>query len=99
MTINTSVCARYRYADGWHIFDSEDLPGLYVASRDAEQAFNNVGQVIEGLFKLDHGIDIQIVPEVSVKEFLAAVAKDKMPSAEHPLILSDRRFQVMGAVA
>lgn len=99
MTVNTSICARYKFSEGWHIFDSDELPGLYVASRDPEQAFKNVAQVIEGLFKLDHGVEITVVPEMPVKEFLSRIASHDESNDDAPLVMSDRRFHVVGALA
>ena len=103
MTYKTSICAKYKHVDGWHVFQSEDLPGLYVASRDAEKAFDDVSLSIETLIKLDEGIECTAVPEVSFKDFVKAMHAsndDDIGDFEHsPPVLSDRRFCVIGLAA
>ena len=57
MTLKTSVHVHYELVDGWHVFRSEDVDGLYIASPDRERAFNDVAPAIEMLMKLNKGID------------------------------------------
>ena len=40
-----------------HVFTSDDVYGLYVASRDAREAFSNVAPAIGLLVKLNEGIN------------------------------------------
>ena len=35
-----TIRAQYRFVDGYHVFTSEDVRGLYVASKDAREAFD-----------------------------------------------------------
>lgn len=98
MTIETSICAKYKNVDGWHIFESDAMPGLYVASKDAEAAYADVGPSIELLFKLDEGIDCKATPELSYREFVAAM-KPHHYDRDMSLVLSDKRFFVTGAMA
>jgi hypothetical protein len=92
----TSICAKYKSVDGWHIFDSDDLPGLYVASRDAVTAYEDVAPAIEALIDLDEGIKVEAKPELSLAEFLESL-KGEVP--EQPLVMSDKRFSVESMIA
>lgn len=98
MTVETSICAKYKHVDGWHIFQSDAMPGLYVASKDPEKAYADIGPSIELLFKLTEGIDCKATPELSYREFVEALTSNS-PSANKPLVLSDKRFFVTGATA
>lgn len=98
MTVETSICAKYKTVDGWHIFESDDLPGLYIASKDAERAYNDIGPAIEKLIRLDEGLAVKVSAEKSYREFLNAVKQDDGVT-ETALVLSDKRFVVAGAVA
>ncbi len=98
MTAKTSICARYKHADGWHVFQSDDLPGLYVASKDAERAYNDIAPSIELLIKLNEGITCKAIPELSYREFVAAFRRDD-EEPDMALVMSDKRFVVTGATA
>lgn len=89
MTAKSSICVTYLNLDGWHVFRSPDLPGLYVASQDAGAAFNDVGPSIQMLLKLDLGIDCKVVPETPLREFLAA---RHSKSRDGGVVLESRRF-------
>ena len=93
----TSICVRYKCVDDWHVFQSEEVPGLYIASRDARLAFEDVAPAIKLLMKLNEGVDCEVVPEASFKEFIAA-ARDHEDAEQAPLVLSNKRF-VLSAVA
>ena len=101
MTAKTSICAKYKHVAGWHIFQSDDLPGMYVASKDAERAYNDITTSIELLMKLDEGIEVKVVPELSFREFIAAVrhTHDEDEDDMSPIVLSDKRFFMTGAIA
>ncbi len=43
----------YKFQDDWHVFTSEQLPGLYVASRYYDIAFNDVQVSVDMLVQLD----------------------------------------------
>jgi hypothetical protein len=92
----TSICAKYKSVDGWHIFDSDDLPGLYVASRDAATAYKDVAPAIVTLIELDEGIKVEARAELSLSEFLESV-KGEVP--EQHLVMSDKRFSVESMIA
>ena len=60
----------YRNQDGWHLFTSGQVPGLFVASPDLKTAFDDVPKVLFMLMKLDHGIDCVVLPKLDYDEFL-----------------------------
>lgn len=102
MSKTTSICVRYKHAEGWHVFQSDELPGLLVANKDARIAFDDVGPSIKMLLKLDEGIDCNVIQEMSFEEFLnVARGKAALPESEgdRPLVLSDKRFMVVPLAA
>ena len=44
-----TIAVKYRFIDGYHVFTSEDVKGLHVASKDAKKAFDSVSEVLEEL--------------------------------------------------
>lgn len=70
-----AISTHYKLVDGWHVFQSDELPGLYVASMDAERAFNDVGPSIELLMKLNHGVKLSARPELPFLDFLDSADK------------------------
>lgn len=94
----TSICVKYKYADGWHVFASDDLPGLYVASEDGERAFNDIPRAIEMLLKLDEGISCKATPEMTFKQFLAALKREEQ-QVRPELLMSDQRYLLQPANA
>lgn len=92
--MTTSICVSYKCADDWHVFSSDDLPGLYVASKVAKVAFEDVATSIEKLILLNENIHIKAVPELSFKQFI-----EKIEGAEVDdiLVLSDKRFIIREA--
>ena len=100
MTIAKTICARYKGVDGWHIFDSDEMPGLFVASRDPSTAFKDLAPAIEMLFKLDEGITCTAFPEATLEEFLEALkGQTHADEATKALVMEDKRFIVSGTVA
>lgn len=84
----TSICVNYKFAEDWHVFASDDLPGLYVASKHSEIAFRDVATAIEKLVFLDEGVTCKATPEMSFKEFVELT----QPSDDEILELHDKRF-------
>ncbi|HUP90955.1 MAG TPA: hypothetical protein VM074_01810 [Solimonas sp.] len=100
----TSVHVAYKQVDGWHVFSSEKMPGLYVASKNAAKAFNDVAKAIEMLVELNANAKCKAVPEMTFSEFLRkrrvepahlkatrGRAKRTAPS-RRPLTMTDQRF-------
>ncbi len=44
---------KYKCVEGWHILESDDLPGFYIANRDFGLAIAAVQPAIEKLRRLD----------------------------------------------
>lgn len=92
----SSVGVRYKSTlDGWHVFTSDELPGLYVASQDAETAYNDVAPSIETLLSLDEGIDCCIRPEVPFAQFVSML-KTHIPAHR---FLSEQRYAILPKAA
>lgn len=68
-----TICVRYRYVDGYHVFTSSDVSGLYVASRNSEKAFKQVAPSLEKLMKLNDDIDCTVEYAQSYSEFVRAI--------------------------
>src|ERR1700687_5244739 len=57
-----AIRVNYRFVDGYHIYTSEDVYGLYVANRDATKAYAAVGPSLEKLIQLNEGISCRVEP-------------------------------------
>lgn len=92
--MTTSICVSHKYVEDWHVFSSDDLPGLYVASKDARIAFEDVATSIEKLVLLNESLHIKAAPEMSFKQFL-----EKIEGAvvDDILVLEDKRFIIREA--
>ncbi|MEZ5932295.1 MAG: hypothetical protein R3F54_10135 [Alphaproteobacteria bacterium] len=82
-----TIVVQYQYRDGYHIFTSEDVDGLYVASTNQETAYNSIAQSIETLIRHNEGISCSVEPALSFKEFVRA--KDDQIAAH---IMVSRNF-------
>lgn len=91
----TSICVSHKFTEDWHVFSSDDLPGLYVASRNSEVAFKDVGNAIEKLLMLNEGITCKAVPELTFKEFLELSEAD---NEDEIIVLEDKRFSLIREV-
>lgn len=94
MTIQTSIEVDYKFAEDWHVFSSEALPGLYVASRNAETAYSDVPVAIQKLLFLDEGLDCVVKPEQSFREFIAKTQED-----DGTLAMKNKRFGIVREMA
>jgi hypothetical protein len=80
MTQQTSameVVVNRRAKDGFYVYTSNLLPGLYVASRDDQVAYRDVLESIKKLFLLDFGISVQVVPMESYEQFIAQIPPEE----------------------
>ena len=90
----TTILTTYKNAEGWHVFMSDDLPGLYVASRDLSVAYDDVARSIQLLLKLDEGLDCTVSPELPLQEFIAFA--HGVSSDWDDVVKTNRRFVVSG---
>ena len=67
----------YSFREDFHIFTSADVPGLYVASKDAEEAFKDLPASIELLAKLNDEVDCSVQPVLSYAEFVETMKADE----------------------
>lgn len=95
-TVRTTISTTYKHVDGWHVFASDELAGLYVASKDLATAFRDVAPSIQALLKLDEGIDCMVAPEVPFDEWLAAVRGVASDFDDH--VPTRRRFVVYSGI-
>ena len=68
--IRTSINVKYKFARGWHVFESDDVLGLYVAHRDAKKCFDDVQKIAANLLKVNEGSDYRVVSELSFDQFI-----------------------------
>lgn len=98
MSTRTTITVRYKFVDDWHVFQSDQVPGLYVASRDSKAAYEDVGPSIKLLMKLNEGVECDVAPELPFREFIASL-RDSEGTIEAPLVMSNKRFVLSGAHA
>lgn len=93
----TSISVDYKHVDGWHVFSSSEVAGLYVASQDPERAYNDVACSIRMLLKLNEGLECDVVNELSFPDFVKAQHAAKGTKAVthiRPYHLSSQRYAV-----
>ena len=55
--IQTQVKVHKHMRDSWHVYTCDQLPGLYVASKDHRIAYEDVPFAIRELIRLDFGLE------------------------------------------
>jgi hypothetical protein len=79
----STITVDYRIIDGWHVFTSADVRGLYVANENQEAAFNAVGATIETLLQLNENVRVEVRPAITFSRFLEQMkgrSSQAMPS-------------------
>lgn len=71
MDVSTSIEVSYKHVDGWHIFQSREMPGFYVSNRDPKVAFESIGPTIEKLVELDTGVSCKAFADVPLQQFIS----------------------------
>ncbi len=73
MTTGTTTLIEIEYfeRDGWHVFSSHHIPGLYVAHTNLQTAYDDVATSIEMCIKLNLDIDVEVEPLVAFEDFMA----------------------------
>lgn len=72
MTKATMVEIGYGCVDGYHLFTSHEIKGLFIGSSDCEKAFHDVANAIQILMKANHDIDCTAQPMQTFEEFVEA---------------------------
>jgi hypothetical protein len=70
MAGQAAIRVNYRFIDGYHVYTSDDVYGLYVANRDAQAAYDAVGPSLEKLISLNEKIDCRVEPVLTFSELL-----------------------------
>ncbi len=76
MSGTAAIRVGYRFIDGYHVYTSEDVYGLYVANRDPRVAYQAVAPSLEKLILLNEGISCRVEPALTFSE--------PVRSARHP---------------
>jgi hypothetical protein len=93
MASSTSIEITYKVIEGFHIFEAEKMPGLYIAHRDARRAYRAVGPAIEKLIELDTGMSCRAEPDAPFEAFISKARADLTCAAAH------QRFNVFKQAA
>ena len=72
----TAIQVTYRFIDGYHVYTSDDVYGLYVAHQDPQKAYEAIAPSLEKLIKLNEGIVCRVEPTLTYSELVC--------SAQHP---------------
>lgn len=70
---STEVRVRRQSRDGWFVYTSDELPGLFVASQDDQAAYNDLPKSIQALIKLDLGIECSVTHRIAYAEFVSQI--------------------------
>jgi hypothetical protein len=91
-SIEGTILVDYRVVDGWHVFTSKQVRGLYVANPDQRLAYEAVGPSIEKLLELNERVSASVRPALPFDAFLRRVrehfdAPNIMPGTPQPFII------------
>lgn len=78
----TTVAVHYRNVDGYHLFTSQEVKGLYVGGSNLEKVFEDVSSVIEVLMLANHKVACKVTPLMTFAEFLDAATDGKQTKAD-----------------
>jgi hypothetical protein len=92
----TAVNVKYQHRDGWHIFTSPEIPGLYIASKDPRSAYEDVPVAVKRLIELDLQCHCEVVRAAPFDSFAHAELR-RVPEGNGPL-LRDEAFFVRGCL-
>ena len=90
--IETTVKVDYRNRDGWHVFTSQDVHGLYVASKDSRAAYDDVLLAVKRLMELDFSCDCTVTRPMSFEDFEAAFVNGDSRSELSPNLRTEALF-------
>lgn len=80
-----TVAVDYREEDGWHMFFSKEIVGLFVAGPDRVKAYNQVPAVLEKLARLNDGQSCSYSPVISAEDFFQKRDKRRLiPFLQRP---------------
>jgi len=71
------VRVQHELRDGFHIFTSVDVYGLYVASQKLEKAVAELQPALEEMLRLNYAINCTVEPHPTFGEFIAHYRGDQ----------------------
>lgn len=87
--IVTTVLVDYKNRDGWHVFTSNDVLGLYVASKDARKAYEDVPIALQKLMELDYSCQCKVSRPLTFEDFERRVLHGATESHSAPELRSE----------
>ncbi|HRD28319.1 MAG TPA: hypothetical protein PLO65_08465 [Caulobacter sp.] len=84
MAFETTVNVEYKHRDGWHVFTSQDALGLYVASKDARTAYEDVPGALKMLMELDYSCQCEVSRAIPFEQFAEKVLRGNDESTSPP---------------
>lgn len=89
LDIPTTIKVEYRNVDGYHIYTSKDVYGLYIADKNPETAFENVSGALEFLIQENYGIECNVEPAQTFEQLRSAIeATSDRVAIPHPSVIS-----------
>ena len=80
IAIEATILVDYEVVDGWHVFTSSQVRGLYVANPDQRLAYDAVGPSIETLLAENERVLTTVRPALTFDAFLDRVhQRNEMP--------------------
>jgi hypothetical protein len=75
----TAIRVTYRFIDGYHVYTSDDVHGLYVANQDPSKAYEAVAPSLEKLIRLNEGIVCRVEPTLTYSELIRSTQRPDNP--------------------
>lgn len=75
-----AIRVNYRFIDGYHVYTSADVYGLYVAHRDPAKAYAAVAPSLEKLIQLNEGFACRVEPTMTFSELVHAARHPDQPA-------------------
>jgi hypothetical protein len=72
-----AIRVAYRFIEGYHVYTSDDVYGLYIANPDA--AYSAIAPSLAKLIKLNEGIACHVEPALTYSELVRAAHHPDQP--------------------
>ena len=87
----------HRVVDDWHVFTSDEIFGLYVASEDPKQAYDMLAPAVEELLRLNEGLEVRAEAMFTLQELLARHRSRKQAKPVPAFAIRNQRFLIRSA--
>ena len=79
------ITVTHECEDGWHIFTSAQMPGLFLTGRkeDLQEIYEGVPTVIADLARADFGREVMVSPEKTYSSYLETLPPTHLPPVSH----------------